>query len=267
MKNWQTLFVIEALPTILLGVAVFWILPNSPSKVNWLKPQERQWLEGELAKDKRKVASHGLNGLMDGLKNPNVWALFASKFANGLAVFTVGLWLPQIARETTHLPIGQLGWLIALPSIIVIPTMWFIGNYSDRTGNRSQHTAMALGLCAVSAAGAAFSPFPYLSLGLIFLASISAVVATAISWAIAPSFLQGRAAAGGFAIVNAGGVSGGFVGGYVIGLMRQATGDHNSGLYLVAFCCVIGACAVLTLRKVVRADDDHDDSPQVAATA
>lgn len=86
---------LEALPTILLGVAVYWILPNGPAHVKWLKPQEREWLEGELAKDSRKVAAHGLHGLGAGLRNPNVWALFASKFANGLAVFTVGLWLPQ----------------------------------------------------------------------------------------------------------------------------------------------------------------------------
>lgn len=260
MKNWQTLFVLEALPTILLGIAVFWILPNGPGDVKWLKPQEREWLQGELAKDSKKVAAHGFHGLAAGLTNPNVWALFASKFANGLAVFTVGLWLPQIARETTHLPIEQLGLLITLPSILVMPTMWIIGNYSDRTGKRPQHTAMALGLCALSASGAALSPFPYVSLGLIFLASISAVVATAVSWAIAPSFLQGRAAAGGFAIVNAGGVSGGFVGGYVIGLLRQHTGDHNFGLYLVAFFCVVGACSVLTLRKVANDDADVSDA-------
>lgn len=260
LKNWQTLFVLEALPTIILGIAVLRILPNNPAEARWLDPAEREWLEGALANDRRQVASHGLSGLGEGLRDPKVWALFASKFANGLAVFTVALWLPQIARENTGLGVGHLGLIVAIPSIIVIPTMWLVGNYSDRSGQRVLHTSLALGLCATSAFLAAIIGSPILSLVFIGCASICAVVATAISWAIAPSFLQGRAAAGGFAIVNAGGISGGFVGGYVIGWLRQETNSFDAGLYLVSAACIVGALSVLTLLRATRASNAREQA-------
>ncbi|WCT73788.1 MFS transporter [Sphingomonas naphthae] len=249
LANWQALFVIEAVPTIVLGVAALWLLAETPRDARWLTEDERVWLEGELATDSRRVAAHGLHGLWDGVRDWKVWALFLSKFANGLAVFTVALWLPQIASENTGLSVRAVGWVVAAPALIVIPSMWFIGNWSDRSGNRTIHTALALGLCALFAGGAALHASPIVSLALICGAAITATVATGISWAIAPTFLRGKAAAGGFAIVNAGGITAGFVGGSVVGWLRQETGAYDAGLYLVAGACVIGALAVLSLTR------------------
>lgn len=249
LRNWQTLFVVEALPVLLLAVFTFKFLPDRPSDVRWLDRNERAWLERELASTSRETSTHGHRNLLDGMRDWKVWALFASKFANGLAVFTIGLWLPQITREATGLPMGELGLLLALPAVIVIPFMWVFGLYSDRTGNRPRHTAVMLVICGASAALAAFIHAPYVSLAFVFLASIAAVTATAVSWAIAPAFLQGRAAAGGFAIVNAGGIVGGFVAGSALGVLRQLTGDHDAGLYLIAFACLIGAAAVTMLGR------------------
>lgn len=251
MRNWQALFVIEALPVLILAFFTMRFLPNGPDDVRWLDKEERQWLESELATSSKATAAHGHSGLMDGMRDWKVWALFISKFANGLAVFTIGLWLPQMAREATGLAIGDLGLLVAVPSIIVIPFMWFFGNYSDRTGNRPRHTAIMLGICGISSGGAAIGSDPYLSLAFIFLASIAAVTATAVSWAIAPAFLQGRAAAGGFAIVNAGGIVGGFVAGSVLGVLRELTGDHDAGLYLISGACILGAASVLLLGRAL----------------
>jgi ACS family tartrate transporter-like MFS transporter len=248
LKGWQSMFVLEAVPTVLLGILVLFVLPDSPDKAKWLSSDEKGWLKQELARDQKNQASHTVHALMEGLKSSKVWALFASKFANGLAIFTIALWFPQIVRHTTTLSIEHTGLVVAMPALVTIPMMWIIGNYSDRSGNRIVHSAIMLTLCAIFSSSAAFISDPMISVVLIGCASVCAVVATGITWAIAPSFLTGAAAASGFAVINAGGILAGFAGGYVIGLLREHTGNFNAGFYLVAVMCVIGACSVLTLR-------------------
>ncbi|MFM0305995.1 MFS transporter [Paraburkholderia sediminicola] len=252
LKSWQTMFVLEAIPTVVLGVIALLKLPDSPDTARWLSDDERHWLKSQLAGDRRKQATHSIHRLVDGLKDRKVWALFTSKFANGLAIFTIALWFPQIVNHTTSLSISQIGWVVSAPALITIPVMWIAGNYSDRSGDRPAHTALMLFACAICSAGAAFVGNPIVSLALIGCASVCAVVATGISWAIAPSFLEGPAAAGGFAIINAGGISAGFAGGYVIGWLRELTGNFNAGFYLVAIMCVIGALSILSLRPRAR---------------
>jgi len=249
MKDWQALYVIEALPAIVLGVVVLRWLPNTPAEAPWLTGAERGWLERELSTDHRAVADHGLEGLGEGLRNWRVWALFVAKFANGLAVYTIALWLPQMAKARTGLPVETIGWIVALPSLVAIPSMWIAGTLSDRTCKRPQHAMTALTVCACCAFGAATLDMPIVGLVLIGAAGVSAIIATGLSWAIAPGFLQGRAAAGAFAIINAGGITAGFVGGSAIGWLRQVSGDFDSGLYLVAVICVLGAGALWLLMS------------------
>lgn len=248
LKNWQLMFVLEAIPTVILGVVLYFRLPDTPKEAAWLAPDERQWLTKQLAEDAAKKIAHKDGSVLDGLRNLRVWALFLAKFANGLAIFSVALWYPQIVRHASEFGILQTGLVVALPSMLTIPLMWIVGNYSDRSGNRTVHAAIALTICASCSVLAALTGGTLMSVAFVGMASISAVVATGISWAIAPSVISGRAAASGFAIINAGGILAGFAGGYVIGLLRELHGNFESGFYFVAAVCVVGALAVLSLR-------------------
>lgn len=247
-KNWQLMFVLEAIPTVILGVVLFFRLPDSPKQAKWLAPDERQWLIEALEKDSAGKCCAKEGSVFDGLRSLRVWALFLAKFANGLASFSVALWFPQIVRHSSELGILQTGLVVALPSILTIPLMWIVGNYSDRSGNRIVHAAVALFICATCSVLAALTGETLTSIAFVGVASISAVVATGITWAIAPSVVSGRAAAAGFAIINAGGILAGFAGGYVIGLLREWHGNFNSGFFFVAAVCLIGAFAVLSLH-------------------
>lgn len=248
LKNWQLMFVLEAIPTVILGVVLFFKLPDSPKQAKWLAPDERQWLIDKLAEDAAEKTTHKEGSVLDGLRSWRVWALFLAKFANGLAIFSVALWYPQIVRHSSELGILQTGLVVALPSLLTIPLMWIVGNYSDRSGNRTVHAAVALTICATCSVLAAITGGTLVSVAFVGVASISAVVATGITWAIAPSVISGRAAAGGFAIINAGGILAGFAGGYVIGVLREMHGNFESGFFFVAAVCVIGAFAVLSLH-------------------
>src|SRR5215813_2018313 len=44
LQGWQWLFVLEALPAIVLGLVVAWVLPEQPAKASWLSEMERSWL-------------------------------------------------------------------------------------------------------------------------------------------------------------------------------------------------------------------------------
>ena len=249
--GWRWLFVLEAIPSMIAGIAIWFLLPDRPAQAKWLTPEQREAITAHLAQE--DLATHGAgvaaaHGAMQALRSGRVWVLALVYLAGTVALYGVSFWMPTIVQD---LGIGKSEYLeIGLLSMIPWGTagivMVWAGARSDRTGERRQHVAGSLfvaasGLVALVLVGAHVGP------ALIALCFVTSGVLSffATFWSLPTAFLRQTAAAAGIAWINAVGNLGGHFGPDLVGRIRSATGSANSAFLFLAALAVVGA--VLTL--------------------
>ncbi len=250
-SGWRWLFVLEAIPSLLAGVAVWFMLPDRPAKAKWLTPEQRSAITEHLARE--DAASHGVEratsqGVSFALRSARVWVLAFVYLAGTFSLYGVSFWMPTIVQE---LGIGkteylQIGLLSMIPWGTAGVVMVWAGARSDRTGQRREHVAAslivaALGLVGVVLVGAQVVP------ALIALCFVTAGVLSFLAtfWSLPTSFLRQTAAAAGIAWINAVGNLGGHFGPDIIGRIRTATGSANYALLFLAALAIAGALLTL----------------------
>jgi MFS transporter, ACS family, tartrate transporter len=233
VAGWQWLFVIEGLPSVVLGFITLRYLTDRPDQAEWLSGEERDWLVSELARERaEREARHKFN-LWQALTNSYVLILGFVYFAlvttnNGLV-----LWQPQIIKGL-GLSNQQVGFVNAIPFIGGVIAMIYWGRHADRHKEYRLHFAAA---CAVASGGllvaAATGNSVWAIVGLT-IAALGGYGALPTFWPLPTAFLSGTAAAGGIALVNSIGNLGGFTGPYVLGWLRETTNGFTAGLYFLA---------------------------------
>ncbi|MDR3641518.1 MAG: MFS transporter [Humidesulfovibrio sp.] len=269
LSGWQWLFVLEGLPAILLGFSVLRLLPNGPDDARWLDPAERAAISTELQaesvrgrEDSASAAgeARGLRTVLLGLaRQPLVWLLSAAYFALCVGMYGLVMWMPTLLAEVLGAAATpeRVGRLSAVPYLGGAVGMVLVGRHSDATGERRWHTA---GPLFVSAAGFLLSllPFgawtglgggPWWSLGCFTIATIGLWGVLGPFWTIPTGLLTGAAAAGGVALINSIGNTGGFVGPTLVGLVRDATGSHVMGFLAIAVTMALGGCCILLATR------------------
>jgi len=254
LYGWQWLFLVEALPAVILGIiALFW-LTDAPEKAHWLSPEDREWLAAEMKTERaaraRQSPAHGFKALA----NPKVLILCLFYFLNNMATYGVFFFLSKILGEASGYTGMKLAAITSFPFIPALLGMVLIGRHSDRTGERKWHAAA----CALTAAGGILlaAQFQASLPMLVFSFALSQLGQRAILgpfWAIPPMFLGGAAAAAGIATINAVGNLGGYLGPDLMGRLRDSSNDYTLGLSVLAACLVIEAMLVVSLR-LPRAD-------------
>ncbi|MBK4739110.1 MFS transporter [Noviherbaspirillum sp. DKR-6] len=250
LQGWQAMFILEAVPAILLGLASPWLLTNRPQDARWLETEERAWLVGRLEDERRQAgprASHAK--LADVLLDRRVLAAALVYAGASGASQCLSLWQPQIIKSF-GLTTTQTGLLNAVPFGVASIAMLWWGKRSDARNERVWHTGMPLALVAASLA---LVPLAQLSLPFTIALLIIAVACTYVFkgpfWALAADWMPGAAAAAGLAQVNAIGNLAGFVGSAMLGAIREATGSFALALLPIA---LISAAGCLTLWLVQR---------------
>jgi ACS family tartrate transporter-like MFS transporter len=252
MAGWRWLFVMEGLPAVLLGLVALRILPDNPHQAAWLSQPERNWLTNHL-RSQRFVPSAARHPWLGALKTLNMLKLCVLYYSIAQANVSLTIWSPQIIKASGPLTDFQVGLLSALPYLLAACMMVLAGRSSDRTGERRWHAA---GCCFIAVVGlicltrAATPPTVILSLALVQ-AGISGAFGP--FWSMPSMFMEEAAAAGGLAAVNSIGILGGFVGPYVIGVIRQDTHSFAGGLMVIAATLAIGGCSSLSVRLRVGA--------------
>lgn len=253
LKGWQWMFLVEAVPAILLGVAVLWLLPDGPAKARWLGADEKALIADCLKRD--RDASHGADthhALWPALRDPRVLLMAAIYFGIVIGLYGISLWLPQMVKGmnfTTH----QVGWIVAAVYVVAAIAMPLWGWSSDRSRERIWHTALAAFLGAAGCAGAAWFEMPLLAILSLGLAAVGTYVAIVPFWALPPTFLGGTAAAAGIALINSTGNLGGFVGPYIVGWVKETTESYSAGMLALAGSLVAAGLLTLVVRlRLVR---------------
>jgi ACS family tartrate transporter-like MFS transporter len=246
LQGWQWLFIIEALPAIVLCFVVYFYLTDGPQDAQWLLPEQREWLSKRLASERSNRESIRHYKLGETLRNGRVWALTLIYFGQNVTGYGLVLFLPQIVKRI-GLTNVQTGFVTALPYLFGIVALVTWGIYSDRTGHRA-------GLCGIACllyAGCLMSCLvldnPVLMMIAIIFAQMASAGIAPNFWALPTAMLTGSAAAGGIALINAVGNLGGFLGPYAMGVIQDATGSFPLGLLAISTGAVVSGVVVLML--------------------
>ena len=242
LKPWQWMFILEAAPTILIGLFISRILSDDPNKASWLNASERSELTTILAQERLNVGVFKITGGMSALANWRVWVLFVTYFCIAAQFLGMVLWLPQIIRHLQNLPPFEIGLITAIPYLIGVVLMYYVGQHSDRTGTRSPYVIAGL---LIGSIGMAISGYitasPIWSLVALIVAIAGSVPLVGPFWSFASGFLEDRAAAVGIGLLSGGGSLGGFISAYMLGVFRERVGSFEAGLYFMAAVGVVGA--------------------------
>jgi ACS family tartrate transporter-like MFS transporter len=248
LQGWQWMFIIEALPAILLAPVVLRVLTDSPRQAEWLSPEQRSWLIARLQEEERANESRaGHAASMRALLNPFVFGLAVVYFAAISLNNSIGLFLPQIVKSTTGLSDLQVGFASVVPSLVGFFVILAWSRHSDRINERKWHAALAMLMGAVGLIAATMVDTLPLRL-LAFSIALSGVMAMApCFWAIPPMFLSGLARAGGIAAISSFGILGGFVAPTIIGALAEQTGSFARGQQIVAVAAALAAALLVLL--------------------
>ncbi len=252
ITGWKWLFIVEAVPAILLGIITPFYLTNRPMDAKWLEEGERIWLVGELEAESRKKVAARSYTLLQAFSDRDVLILSGIYFFWVCGFYGLGLFLPILVKALSGSISNQtVGLLVAVPYLFAFFSMFLVSRHSDRTGERRWHTVLGMVTGAIGLACSAF--FTHISIfGSMVFFTISAVGIYASFgpfWAIPHSFLTSSAAAGAIAMINSIGNLGGFVGPYAMGYIRDATGSFNGGLLFLVGCLLAAAVLLTALRK------------------
>jgi MFS transporter, ACS family, tartrate transporter len=243
LLGWQWLLILEGLPATILGFVCLFTLTDRPEQAKWLTPEERSWLTEVLASERQAIAAKHSSKLKDAFTNWRVLVCAAVNFCAIIGSVGLGLWMPQILKGFGF-GVVTIGFLAAIPYICGAVTMMLWARLSDKGGERSWFVASALVLGAVALAVCGYTTSSA-SMSIVALcgAVIGIMCYQSTFWPIPSSFLTGSAAAGGLALIVSIGNLGGFVGPYLIGQIREATGSFSWALIAIA--------AFLTLAAIL----------------
>ncbi|NNM66122.1 MAG: MFS transporter [Burkholderiales bacterium] len=250
LSDWQWLYIIEALPAVLLGFVVLKFMTDTPSQAKWLHADERDWLMAKLgaeAAENARTAGH-TPGAMRALCDPRVLALSLIYFGTSAGLYTLGLWAPMMIHQYGFSAF-QTGLLVAIPSILAIVAMIVWAVHSDRTGERTWHIVIPCVLACFGLVLAAHASGPVAMIVALVVVNIGISAPKAPIWAMPSMFLSGAGAAAGIAMINSIGNLGGFVGPFAIGWLKSTTGGYAAGLYVVAATLAISAIVTLVLNR------------------
>ena len=245
LDGWQWLFLVEGVPAIVLGIVALWYLTDGPEQACWLADDERRWLIDAIRRDRALTAGRPAHTLFAGLTNLTVWRLALSLFLVVTSGYGFSFFLPQIVKALSGASDLTVGALTAVPFFIAAIGMVTVAAHSDRTGERRGHAAACAALAALALGAASFAGSPAAQFAALAIAAIGLYSFTPPFWSLPTAFLRGDAAAAGIALINATGNLGGFLGPYVMGWMKDATGDYLIGLRLLATAAALSGVAVL----------------------
>ncbi|TBU82897.1 MFS transporter [Pseudomonas daroniae] len=247
LRGWQWLFLLEAIPSVLLGILTFWALPNHFNQAKWLNADEKAQLASDLAADDAEGKS-SKHSFRDGFFNLKVWMLGGIDFSILLSAYAMGFWMPTFIRNTGVIDTFHIGLLTAIPSLAALAGMLLIGASSDRHRERRWHIIVPFIIGAIAMASSTiFSHNLVMTVTLFAIASAAIIGAVPVFFSLPATFLKGTAAATGFALACSLANIAGLVSNSLMGLVTDLTGTSHAALWFFAGCLLLSCFLVIAL--------------------
>ena len=249
LAGWQWLFLVEGLPSIILGFVVLVYLTERPEEAVWLPQDQRDWLTARLVHDREtSAAAHGMPPLR-ALLHPMIWVAALPELLVTTAGYAYVFWGPILIRDALQLSTMQIGLLGGVIAVLGAGALLAAGWSSDRTGDRVIHAAVFAFVVALSNVAAAMLPTPTGKVLAIVVMQLAVYGFLAPFWALPTMLLSGGSAAVGIALVNAIGNVGGFIGPTVIGTLRTRTGSDNGAFFTLAAMAFVASLVCLGMTR------------------
>jgi D-galactonate transporter len=247
LRGWQWIFILEAVPALLMSVAVYFYLTDRPRDAHWLSKEESGWLQSRLDAERATREREGAASWFKSMLDPRVIALGFVYMGCNIPQYGLSFFLPQIVKAFGGLSNFQVGLVTALPYLVGAIGMIFWSRNSDARGERKWHTIFPLIVIAAGLLLAAHTDDPTQKMAFLCICGFGFFAVLPVFWTLPTSFLSGAGAAAGIAAVNSIGNLGGYFGPQIFGWLKDSTGDNTAGMGFLAACALIGAGIVLVL--------------------
>lgn len=261
LHGWQWLFILVGLPAVLLALPTYRYLPDDISTVKWLSNEEKDWLQDQLLHDQSEYKQTTHANPLHALKDKRVLMLALYFLPLPLCVYGIGFWLPTIVQQFGDNSNFQIGLLTSVPYIFAIIGLVVIPRSVERLNDRYGHMAFLYIVGAIGMFSSAWFSSPVLQLLGLSAVAFSLFTGIAVFWTIPGRFLMGLSAATGIALINAFGNLGGYVGPFMIGLLKEYTGSMTSGLYFLTGVMVFGL--IMTYFMYIKMEKNIVTKPQI----
>lgn len=246
LKGWQWLFVIEAVPSVLLGIAVLFLLTDRIEEAQWLDKSERDALSATIARDAARAMHSQSLSVGQTLAHPRILLLSIIYFGLASGLYGLTFWLPQIVKNFGFSNTAT-GFMTAVPYLAGAMAMTAWGRHSDQRGERVWHIAIPCFAGGAGLIGAAFVQAPVIALASLTLSAVGIFAALPTFWTLPSAMLTGAAAAAGIALINAIGNIGGFAGPYVVGALKQHGLSGEAAVASLAAVAMLSGLLVLVI--------------------
>ncbi|MGO9116372.1 MAG: MFS transporter [Desulfomonilaceae bacterium] len=252
LAGWKWMFVVEAVPAVILGILTPWCLSDKPEDAKWLAEDERSWLMTALAEEQAAKLEKKKYSLMQAFTDRDVLVLCLIYFFMNCGNYGLTLFLPIMVKALSAQISNQMvGFLLMVPYAAGFCAMYLFGLGSDKSGERRGYCMVGLGLGAIALFGNAYfgEASPFIAIAFFTLGVFGLYGAYPPFWTIPTSFLTAASAAGAIAMINSIGNLGGFVGPYAMGYLREAMGSFASGVSVLGVGLLLGGILLMTLKK------------------
>lgn len=247
LHGWQWMFIIEALPALVMAVVVFFYLTDRPKLAGWLSKDESDWLQGQLDAERANRDRHGVLSVVRAMVDWRIIALGFVYMGCNIPQYGLSFFLPQIVKAFGGLSNLQVGVITALPYAVGAIGMILWSRHSDQTAERKWHAIIPLLIIVVALAAAASAPDPTIKMAFLCVAGFGFFSVLPVFWTLPTTFLSGTSAAVGIAAVNSIGNLGGYFGPQIFGKLKDMTGADYASIMFLASAALIGAILVFVL--------------------
>ncbi len=249
LKGWQWLFALEALPSMVLGLAILFYLDDSIEAATWLTRDEKDILQRNLTSENGDKVAHQSAAAF--LSDRRLWLLTAIYFCIVMGQYGITFWLPAIVKNAGVTTSGMVGLLAAIPYTVALACLPIIGRSSDRTRARRLHCGVPMLVAAAALLALPFTEGVGVALVLLSAAAAGAIGCTSQFWTLPTAFLGGMTAAAGIATINCIANLAGFFSPSLVGWLNDFTGKQSAGLMLTSAVLLVGACLLVLVPKQI----------------
>jgi len=248
LRGWQWMFIIEAIPALLLGLACLRMLADGPSEVSWLSAGEKQRLELIMTRERQALDAGGHYKLSAAFTNPAVLLLAGTLFCIVFGTTGIAFFLPQIIKSFGYTD-SVVGYLSAVPYLFGALAMVFWGRHSDAKRERVWHLIGSFALAAVGflVLSRMLDVHAAAMCGLI-IAAMGVYASNVVLWSLPTSLLTGATAAAAVAFINSLANLSGVIAPSLLGWSRQTTGSFAATGYIFFGFMACGIVLMLLFR-------------------
>jgi MFS family permease len=261
LAGWQWLFLLEGIPSVLLGLLVLVVLDDRVDDAKWLTTEEKSLLKVRLAQDPKVSDAHSFSAA---LKEPSTYVFSLIYLGLAMGIYGIIFWMPQLVKTAGTSDTFIIGLITMIPYLVALVLIPLIARSSDRMGERRWHLVgcAVAGMVGYVICGAFGNSLLALLIGL-SVAATGIIGSFGLFWLLPARVLSGIAAAAGIALINSIGQIGGVIGPYAVGLVKDATGSADMALYGIAAVC--GFSGVLVAWCLPRSLYPRDQQVTIAS--